>query len=92
MAARHWGSGAPLEWLEVARMTNDEMTVTEVAARLGVSTVAVRALIRRGRLVARRVGPIFLIRESDLDAYRASVAHKARPGPPPRGGKTEAAA
>jgi excisionase family DNA binding protein len=73
-------------------MADQEMTVTEAAMQLGVSTVAVRALIGRGRLSARKVGPIYLIQRATVDEYQASVAGRRRPGPAPQGGKGEAAA
>ena len=68
-------------------MGADEVTTTMAAAELGVSTTAVLHLIRRSRLPARKLGPIWVIARADLDAYRASVAHKGKPGPKPAGGK-----
>jgi excisionase family DNA binding protein len=68
-------------------MGADEMTVAMAAAELGVSVPAIHSAIRRGRLDARRLGSIYVIARADLDAYRASVAHKGRPGPRPTGGK-----
>jgi excisionase family DNA binding protein len=63
------------------------MTVAMAAAELGVSTTSVQSAISRGRLPARKMGPIWVIGRADLDAYRASVAHKGKPGPKPAGGK-----
>ena len=41
------------------------LTVTEVAQRLGVSPQRIRLLISQGRMPAQRVGPLWLIAESD---------------------------
>lgn len=41
--------------------------VPTIAERLGVSQGMIRALIRQGRLPARRLGRIFLIRGEDLE-------------------------
>jgi len=46
---------------------NEWVRVPAIADRLGVSQGLVRDLIRRGRLPARRLGRIFLIRSEDLD-------------------------
>ena len=40
-------------------MADDEITVTEAAALLNVTTHAIRDLIRRQRLPARRFGPMW---------------------------------
>ena len=49
---------------------NDELTVTEAAERLGVSRSRVMALVRVGRLGARRHGVQLFIPRADVDAYR----------------------
>lgn len=47
------------------------LTVTEAAARLGVSPQRVRMLIKRGRLCATRAGArLWLIAEDDVAKFR----------------------
>lgn len=70
-------------------MPDDDMTVTEAAARLGVTTHAVRFHIRAGNLAARRVGPIYLIRRDDVEAYRILMQDQRRPGVPRGTGKNK---
>lgn len=67
-------------------MLGQVLTISQAADELGVTRDAVYNLITRKRLPATRVGSVWLIERTDLDAYRASVAHKKRPGP-----KSEAA-
>lgn len=55
------------------------VTVHEAAIELGVSHVSVWRYIDKGRLPARRVGPIYLIDQSDLDAFKAIKRPKGRP-------------
>lgn len=64
-------------------MAADEMTVTEAAALLGVSRIAVGNLIRRGILPARRLGRFYVLTRADVLAYQASKAGRQRPGPAP---------
>jgi excisionase family DNA binding protein len=61
-------------------MGMDELTVTEAAARLDRTVHAVRSLIHRGRLPARRVGPIWLIPAKAVDAIREELAAHAKRG------------
>jgi len=51
------------------------LSVREVAEYLGVSEKLVRAEIERGRLPAYRVGRVYRVRESALDA----LAHESAP-------------
>src|SRR5262245_57406534 len=74
-------------WSRRSAVGADQMTTTMAAAELGVSTTAVLHLIRRSRLPAQKFGPVWMIARADLDAYKASTAHKAKPGPKPSGGK-----
>ena len=58
-----------------------KLTVSEAAARLGVSTRRVIALIDegRGRLPATRFGRVWAIREVDL-----KLVKERKPGRPPK--------
>jgi excisionase family DNA binding protein len=47
--------------------------VRQVANRLGIDRVGVYALIRSGRLIARKYGKRTLILESDLEAFIQSL-------------------
>ena len=42
------------------------LTTKEVAARLGITTRRVQALVTAGRLPAQKIGRDYLIREKDL--------------------------
>lgn len=52
------------------RMTDELLTTEQAAARLGVTDQAIRKLINRGRLPARKFGPVWMIRETDLDSVK----------------------
>ena len=47
-----------------------ELTITEAAARLGLEASWVRRLVASGQLQARKVGPIWLVTEESIAAYR----------------------
>ncbi len=59
-----------------------QITVTEAAARLGVSRARVLVLIQAGRLPAQKVGMQYLIQPKDL----GKVADR-KPGRPKGSGK-----
>lgn len=58
-------------------MNSDEMTVPEAAELKGCHRTWINYLIREGRLKARRVGPVYLIRLKDLEACK--VRHREKP-------------
>ena len=64
--------------------SDDVVTVTEAAALLGITGTAIRELITRGRLVARRIGPMYVIKLDDVRDYQRERATRRQPGPPPR--------
>lgn len=49
------------------------LTVLEVAERLGISDEGVKRLIKRGELVAYKVGGVYRIAEEDLARYLAQA-------------------
>lgn len=55
-----------------------ELTTREAAARLGVNTSRVRALIATGRLTARRVGQQWLVDTDSVVAQHSLIAGDAR--------------
>lgn len=57
---------------------SNTLTTQQVADRLGVTTVRVRALITAGRLPAEKFGRDYVIREVDLKL----VAHRQTGRPP----------
>jgi excisionase family DNA binding protein len=59
---------------------DETLTTPEAAAELGVSVRRVEALIKAGRLRARKAGRYWLIRRADLDPVRVRV----RTGRPPK--------
>lgn len=46
------------------------LTLAEAAARLGVTPDTLRQQIANGRLRGKKVGPIWVISEKELDRYR----------------------
>lgn len=48
------------------------ITTTEAAERLGTTLQAVQKLIKRGRIVAEKFGPVWMIREDALDGFKKS--------------------
>lgn len=65
-------------------MLDDLLTVPDAAVLLGITPASVRSLIMRGVLVpVRRIGKSNLLLKTDVLAYQASRAGKAKPGPAP---------
>jgi len=58
------------------------MLVSEVAKELAVSHVTVWRHINSKKLPARRVGPIWLVKRRDLDAFKALDRQVGRPRKP----------
>lgn len=48
---------------------HDALTTAEAAARLGIGPIAVRQLVRRGRLTARHEGRELRIARSSVEAF-----------------------
>lgn len=59
-----------------------DLTISEVAARLGITATRVRLLVRQGRIPARRFGRAWVIAETDLDQYQPRP--QGRPGHQPK--------
>jgi excisionase family DNA binding protein len=67
-------------------MDDPLLTIPQAAARLGLDRTRVWRLVRDGRIPAQRVGPLWLIRQSDLDAFADEPRPPGRPPwrkPPP---------
>lgn len=65
---------------------DDEFILSAAARELGVSHVTAWRHIQAGKLKARKVGPIYLIKRRDLDAFIATRRGVGRPrnaSPPP---------
>ncbi len=56
----------------------DVLSVDEAAAELDIAPRNLRTWILRGRLKAKKVGPIWLIERKDLDAFKQWWAGHAR--------------
>lgn len=57
----------------------EEMVLSEAARELNLSHVSVWRYIQAGRLHARKVGPIYIIKRSDLDAFKSARRKPGRP-------------
>jgi excisionase family DNA binding protein len=57
----------------------DDMLISEVAQELKVSHVTVWRHIRSKKLPARRVGPIYLVKRHDFEAFKALDRPIGRP-------------
>jgi excisionase family DNA binding protein len=56
------------------------ITTTEAAERLGISSARVRQLVLRGDLPSTKVGPLNMVKVSDLELVR----HRPAAGRPPK--------
>jgi excisionase family DNA binding protein len=64
------------------------LTLREAAADIGRSRMTLVRLIHAGRLPAQRVGPFYVIRESDWEAFKSldrpiGRPKRRKPDPPP---------
>lgn len=55
-------------------MEREYFTITEVSEKLGLSTTAIKAFIRKGKLKAYRPHKKMLVQKSDLDAFMLASA------------------
>lgn len=63
----------------------EEVVLSEAARELGMSHVSVWRHVDSGKLKARKVGPIWLIKRADLEAFKRldrRVGRPRRPRPP----------
>jgi excisionase family DNA binding protein len=58
-------------------MSEELLSTNEVAQKLGVTAIRVRALIRVGRLPAQKIGRDYIIKASDL-----KLVENRKPGRP----------
>lgn len=70
-------------------MDNDFLTTSEVAEKLGVTRWRINALIRDGRLEAKRFGGIWLVREKDLAAVMVRKNGRPKKADAPQAEKPE---
>ena len=55
---------------------NRLLTQEDVAAQLGLSPLTVGDMLRRGRLPGVKLGRLWRVRQSDLDAYIAALPYE----------------
>lgn len=63
----------------------EEVVLSKAARELNMSHVSVWRHVQAGRLKARRVGPIWLVKREDLEAFRKlnrPIGRPRRPRPP----------
>lgn len=61
-------------------MNDQLLTINQVAEKLGKNAQVVRRWVRDGELPATKYGPIWMVRESDLERYGPKLAaRKGRP-------------
>jgi excisionase family DNA binding protein len=70
-------------------MEDNDITVTQAAALLGVTRPAVLQLITRGVLTSRRLGHQHVLSRADVLAYQASRAGQEKRGPAPGTPRTD---
>jgi excisionase family DNA binding protein len=58
-----------------------ELTLAQAAARYGQPRRTLQAAVTRGHLVARRLGWLWVVRDSAVERWLREGKH--RPGPPP---------
>ncbi len=57
----------------------EEVVLSEAARLLGFSHVTAWRHVQAGNLKARRVGPIYLVKRADLEAFEANRKEAGRP-------------
>lgn len=60
-------------------MAENLLSTNEVAEKLGVTSIRVRAMIRNEQLPAQKIGRDYVIKESDL-----KLVEDRKPGRPPK--------
>ncbi len=55
------------------------MVLSEAARELSLSHVSVWRYIQAGRLPARKVGPIYVVKRADLEVFKAGRRGPGRP-------------
>jgi excisionase family DNA binding protein len=58
------------------------MTLSQAAAALGVSAATLRQQVAAGRLRATKIGPLWVVAETEVERYRRDSLGKA--GRPPK--------
>ena len=58
------------------------LTLAQAAARLGLSPSTLLTQVQRGRVRARKVGPVWTVSEREVERYRAESLGKI--GRPPK--------
>ncbi len=51
-------------------MSEELLSTTEVAERLGITSIRIRAMIRDGKLPAQKIGRDFVIKGADLELVK----------------------
>jgi hypothetical protein len=59
-------------------MAKDDMPLADAARDLGLAQQTLASQARRGKLKARKVGPIWMVSRREVERYR--LDHKDRPG------------
>lgn len=59
--------------------SEEDVVLSEAARELGMSHVSVWRHVQSGKLPARKVGPIYLVKRADLDAFKARDRKIGRP-------------
>lgn len=67
----------------VSMEREEEVVLSEAARELGLSHVSVWRHVDSGKLKARKVGPIWLIKRADLEAFKQLRRPIGRPRRPP---------
>jgi excisionase family DNA binding protein len=61
-------------------MTSSILTLAEAAESLGLASSTLRHQIRNGRLVAHKLGNLYIIEEAEVERYRREVLGTRREG------------
>lgn len=56
-----------------------DVVLSDAAKELGMSHVSAWRHVKSGKLPARKVGPIYLVKRQDLDAFKALQRRVGRP-------------
>jgi excisionase family DNA binding protein len=69
--------------MEGMKVRGEVLSLPQAAERLGLSVETLRQQVRKGVMRAEKVGPVYLVKATEVERYRRE--HKGKVGPKPKG-------